>query len=448
MKKLISFAVAVLMLLTMAVPMAFAADHEVAGTAETKGSVVGLTVDGEAVTSSGDYIAKMGYDKPENGWTEVNSVAGFKAMSGKGGYFYLSADIDFETEIFTTSYIVSPKGEYVLDGCGYTLKNLKMETKGAACPFNVGASTPSTIKNLNVGESDKWASIIGAADSVSALAIANLTGTFSVDNVKVWASVKTTTSQVAGIVCYTGKSTTLSITNCEMNGEVIGENMDGYGSAGIATRCRGTTTISNCVNNATVYGNIAGGIYGRQADGVPTISNCVNNGTIVSKATDGNLASPTYVTNGISGSNKTNAKETNCVNTGMITYTQLYGTPTTVVPTGVNAPKAYLQETEEYMIGDESVTDLRFILSMKAEDFEAAKADLEFKVSFRLTDGTDISKNFNEIVAFETVETDDYIYNAADGVVFCGVIVTGVVKSEWERCGISYAGKTWTADNN
>lgn len=445
MKKLISFAVAVLMLLSIAVPVTFAADTDpvVTGKATTTGSVEGLAVNGEAVTSSQDYIDKMGYAEDDS-WiaiTEVSqiSAAFMKNDAGKcAGKYYLAGNITFTDAITfdssTAYYLLNPNdtsNPFVLDGCGYSILGLDMRNTASSALFMVSnGSTNVTLKNITFGSSTNHVKI----SANGAGGIFQPQGTFVVENMCIWADVTNSGTSGTGIFAgYTHRSANVSISNTEINGFVKYTGTGTAGTAGFITNSRGSVSITNCTNNALVDGGngTAAGFYGIHSGSYTpavSITGCVNNGTV---------ASAGATADAICTSTSTTVTLNNNFNTGMVTQV-VDGVKTTEVPTGINEPKAFIQ-----MSDGEETYDIRFILAMSEAEYTAAAESLSFKISFKMTDGKVYSKNFNEIVAFNSVVTEDETYNAADGVVFCGVIVTDVVDAEWTKCGISYGGDTW-----
>lgn len=546
MKKLISFAVAVLMLVTLAVPMTYAADHTVAGTASDVGSVVGLTVDEVAVTSSEDYIAKMGYADEGSGWAAITTVDGLK--NAVGGNYYIANNLVF-TE---ADNVCQPDQTYIckaiaadttIDGCGFTVTGIEM-TDVKAMLWYVAGSITFNLKNLSVGTESSMVTF-HAGSNVGFSALGNVDGKSYVNNVCVWADFTTTgDGQVGGFYGYGGNNSWIEITNSEMNGTISGTGATN--AAGFVAYNKGQTKLTNCVNNAditvtytgtatpivagfyvlhrswtgltncvnngdiTLVSDTGGGLAGFAVmqsgyqkafnckftncvnngnviqigngtftDGVAgiatfgtidknrtfTFENCVNNGTVAGYSSVGGIGATnanyhnrkvfnSCVNNGTVIANGGSAhgiyaalyafQEMNnmgsCTDTGMVTQL-VDGVKTTVVNSGVNEPKAFIQMTS----GSE-INDVRFILAMNEAEYEAAKNDLEFTVAFKLADGTVKARTMDVIVAFKQLtsnETTDVV-NAADGVVLCGVIVTDVPADAWTNCSISYNGNAWT----
>ena len=431
MKKILSFAVAVVMLLSLSIPMTYAAP-ETTGTASKVGSVEG---------GSEAYIAKMGYAEAGSGWTAITSVAQLKGISS--GNYYLSGDIEFQSGDHALGggserWATSEFGTITIDGCGYSISGWDY-TGTKAYLFKVKSGNTFILKNaifsdISINVTSGCISVLGVVD-----------GTAKVDNVSITADIYTTFTNyannngISGFFSYAGDKSNIEISNSEMNGSVTQDGQAGNtlnaGVTGFVAASRGAVTITNCVNNARIegYDVVAGIIASRENGDKKFIENCVNNGQIISTR-------ESKISNAFVGPNGTQAAKitvTDCVNTGMLT-SLIGGVVTTTVPTGVNGAQAFIQMTN----GAET-QDVRFILAMSEAEYEANKADLTFKVTFKV-DGQYLSMDLKVENVLTTVEGGDMIYNAADGVVLCGVIVEDVPTNEWTACALSYNGAMWT----
>lgn len=427
MKKLISFVVAVLMLLSIAVPVTFATDTTASGTeTKTVGSV------------EADYISKMGYADPESGWIAIDSYDDF-ALMANGGNFYLTQNVDFTGTNYAVVVSLNEDNTtpvtVTLDGCGFSIENLDLDggTTSHATIWDIWNNSTLTVKNLTIGSATRHATSNGVAGTSMFARVHS--GDCTVDNVCIWADV-TSDGNVGGFVAYSGRNRNVVIQNSEMNGSVeLSGTTTNCNVAGIAAATRSWVTIENCVNNADVTANAAGswagGImspynYNNRCSAI----SCINNGDIV------------YVggADAITGGKYTSAwlqLEGNA-NTGMVTKVVDNDKNIITVPTGIDAPKAFIQTTN----GTET-QNVRFILAMSEAEYEANKDNLTFKVTFKV-DGQYLSMDFNVIAVLTTVDCTDMTYNAADGVVLCGVIVEDVPTDAWSACRLSYGDNAWT----
>lgn len=564
MKKIISFAVILVMLLTMSVPMALAA-----GAPENVGSVDDQETYTPTCPDGGTLIA-------------VDNKNEFVNMTGgKDNYYYLTTDLTFTKEELVGKNAVWSKAKILnFDGCGHTISGIEINvTSGDVGVFN--QVDCGTIKNLNVEAtlittaSGKSGGLIMASKRTTTdgvrydvLELENIkvdinlkaskagglvgyseNGTINVKNCAVYGDIDTTswtagyghntgtggflgqtkkagtienstnnahvkggahvTGGIIGRVTYgyvikncvnnglvettvfndeapaggfVGMAETVSgkikteITDSINNGNVIGTRDAGGFVGGARNADKSPIYIDGCINNGTVIGgetakgNKLGGIVGEVTNSA-TVKNCVNNGSVMgavatAESTDSGIgaiiggAFSTDVSGTLNLTGNTNngaisnvggdsyvsalagnvatatVTSTDSVNTGMISKL-IDGKKTTEIPTGANKPKAFVQMTEG------EIQSLRFILAMSEAEYTEAAESLSFKISFKMTDGKVYSKSFSEIVAFKSVETEKEDFFAADGVVFCGVIVTDVISAEWTKCGISYGGDTW-----
>ncbi len=335
MKKLISFAVAVVMLLSLSIPMTFAADtHEVAGPATTKGSVVGLKVDGVKVTSSADYIAKMGYEDDEN-WTAITSVQQFKDELSNGGNFYIakplvfgaSDNVIYSGENEAICKRLTGTTETVLDGCGYSITGINFTNTKAMLFYLEKAENTLEIKNLSIGVEGNPV-VMDGGSKFGFSVLGNVNGKSIVDNVSIWANLSVTNpsagGNLAGFHGYAGPKATIQISNSEINGLITGET-DTYALnvAGFVAGSKGKVEITNCVNKATMTGSETAGLdmagFVANTSGNVKITNCENKATMTGsgKTKDLNMAGFVASTSGkVEIANCDNSAEINVTHTG------------------------------------------------------------------------------------------------------------------------------------
>ena len=253
---------------------------------------------------------------PVAGSVAISSVAEFERI-GTGNY-HLTKDLDFENKTYTDSIIKKLSG--TLDGCGFSIKNIKVSSSSADAGIIGEILNSGTVKNLVVGTKANPARVESTktGKTVAGLIAVAKCADVSVENVKIYTEVKSL-STAAGIIGYLAASNSASVKGCEVDGSiycntgataggVIGRIKDSvavrvedsvnlasvtlensttkWGVGGIiATAERGVTVI-NCVNKGDVStdANHAGGILGFMsisAEGHPvTIQKCSNYGTV------------------------------------------------------------------------------------------------------------------------------------------------------------------------
>lgn len=196
----------------------------------------------------------------------------------------LTADIDLGGEDWKPFEGPTVGDAYAgtFDGANHTIKGLSVNSTSSAGAGLFGTVCGATIKNLKVE------------------------GNVSASN----------SAFVGGIVGRTQTSATID--SCSFAGTVTSTKKSGSSNAtaGIVGKVnnKGTVTITNCANTATVNGNgnIAAGILGYGSSSKVTIENCYNTGAI----------SGQWYASGICGSSTNKVSSIrNCYNSGTITAT-------------------------------------------------------------------------------------------------------------------------------
>ena len=239
MRRILSIALAVLMLLSVATVGVFTVSAE-----------TGTDADANAVA--------------------INDATDFAMMDGNGSY-YLAADITVDT-----TYNKSFTGTF--DGRGHKITT--------SAPLFAQVSE-ATLKNLVID--GEYTDTATAADYIGMLAkvAENTVIDGVVSNVKVTA----TASNIAGIVGYVrgGTDTFIVMTNCVNNGAISSNT--GWAGGLIAGSDADKTVIENCVNNGEVKSVKADGVTTAttaagivavvtSSDGVFELVNCINNANV------------------------------------------------------------------------------------------------------------------------------------------------------------------------
>ena len=279
------------MLLTMSIPMAFAA-----GAPSTVGTVA----------DPGNYTT----DYPNA--TAISSADQFATEIVKGGYFYLTQDIDFAGKTYSE---LSPASSVYLDGCGKTLLNIDIAGTG---DFGFLRGFSGEIKNLNIGTETAPTKISVTGDAgKSAGFVRTLSGETTFRNVKIWVDYYTNNAQIGGFVGYA--NSTFNAINCEVNGVIdaadwVGGTPRNTGVAGFLGRTKQAVNISYCTNNAIIKGGKTptAGFVGRSTKDT-VIDNCVNNGNITTSAGHADATAA-----GIVAFYENSCTVSNCTNNGII----------------------------------------------------------------------------------------------------------------------------------
>ena len=171
-----------------------------------------------------------------------------------------------------------PNFNGVLDGNGYSIKNLYIKTKSSVIALISNINAQGTVKNLVIDNAYiEGNSTIGSIAGRNCGTISNCIS----QNAKITGSGKTTGTVIGGICGYNyakGK-----LINCVNKSEVISKyklcgGICGYSLGG---------NISNCTNYGKITGNAqVGGIAGDsegKKDNIVTVSDCINYGEINEK---------------------------------------------------------------------------------------------------------------------------------------------------------------------
>lgn len=234
--------------------------------------------------------------------TVVSSAEGLEAAmaANKAKTIYLSADIDLSGAAWAPVGTESAPFLGSIDGMGHKLVGLNAAGDYAALIAFAGANT--SVKNVVLEDVNIDSSKYGAA----VVAVGN--DNVVVENVTVSGVVKAA-SYAAGIVCLNSEKEDPSVTikNCVNNATVTSNR-----AGGVAAWMTGNSVIEGCVNNGDVTGAISAcGITNRIKG---SVKNCVNNGTIVGNGTEASA--------GIAGTQTAASSYEYCYNYGNVTTTK------------------------------------------------------------------------------------------------------------------------------
>jgi len=300
MKKIVSIALVLLLIVTM-IPMAvFASESKATDIVDTTGK------------AAGDKITLGGVE-----YTLIDSADDVAAMDGS---YYLMNDLELTANL-GNNFV----GNF--NGGGHTIT-----LNGATSVFGqwVGAGT-SLICNFTMASKDnatltcpQWGSPLGCYASKG--------GTFH--NITNNVNITGTGNYIAGIIGgHSLANGEIIITDCVNNGSItVGATK--YYHGGILGGLNGAgakATIDNCVNNGKITVTVEDGNHGYQGGifgGIPkncnnataTITNCKNAGEIDSKMCHvGGIVGSNYTSNGVTFTVE------NCENTGKITANKYAG---------------------------------------------------------------------------------------------------------------------------
>ena len=233
-----------------------------------------------------------------------------------------------------------PNFNGVLDGNGYSIKNLYIKTESSVIALISNINTQGTVKNLVIDNA--YIEGISTIGSIAGRNCGTISNCIS-QNAKITGSGKNAGTVIGGICGYNyakGK-----LINCVNKGEVISKyklcgGICGYNLGG---------NISNCTNYGKITGNhqvggIAGDSEGKK-DNIVTLSDCINYGEINEKynkeqngeiggivgcnykyseiincTNKANVIGASKKTGGITGLNYYNIKK--CLNEGLIETTR------------------------------------------------------------------------------------------------------------------------------
>lgn len=231
----------------------------------------------------------------------VNSVEGFAAAlaANETKTIVLAADLDLSEVAWTPAGTDAAPFVGSIDGMGHKLVGLNAAGDYAALIAFAGANT--SVKNVVLEDVNIDSSKYGAA----VVAVGN--DNVVIENVTVSGTVKAA-SYAAGIVALNSinENPSVTIKNCVNNATVTSNR-----AGGVAAWMTGNSVIEGCVNNGDVTGAISAcGITNRIAG---SVKNCVNNGTIVGNGTEASA--------GIAGTQTAASSFEYCYNYGNVTTT-------------------------------------------------------------------------------------------------------------------------------
>ena len=201
----------------------------------------------------------------------------------------------------------------VLDGQGYAIKGLYLNSKSSKTALVGILGATGVIKNLTVsGHIKSTDSSTGAFAGTCHGSIINC-----VNN----AEITTSAGLVGGIAGSVDKNDgdTISIINCLNTGKITA---GGGAVAGITGSLGEGCKLENCVNTGDVNSTSStgiGGIVGNMNDD-SAVANCVNTGDVAASTPNSKWGGANNV-GGIAGSASRNTTITNCVSTGNVTAT-------------------------------------------------------------------------------------------------------------------------------
>ena len=232
--------------------------------------------------------------------TTVSTAADFKAIFGVANEVKLAADIDLSGSEWTPVGTSTDLCKTNLDGQGH--KIIGLNVSGDYAGLIAYAAEGVTVKNVIFEDVKVESEKFGAA--VICVANENVT----VENVTVSGTVNCG-SYAAGIVCFNSydEDPSITIKDCVNNATVNGNR-----AGGIGAWVTGNSVIENVVNNGDVTGaTSAAGITNRIAG---TITNAKNYGNIVGNGTEASA--------GIAGTQTAASTFEYCFNYGNVTTTK------------------------------------------------------------------------------------------------------------------------------
>ena len=319
MKNLTKFFAATFLLLTLAMPSAFAQTSVWDGSAASWTQGSGTRLDPYLIESAQNlaYLAEM-----------VNG--GVNQYSGK--YFKLTVDIDLDSlewspiGNYNTSSAIF-KGNF--DGDNHSIDKLKINSSTLQYGGLFGYVDGSIFRNINIGGR------IVRSSATSICYFGSIAGyaysTVTIENCSNYGNVSSTAtssdpSHSGGLIGYAYSAVTIS--NCSNSGNVLSVNSGSQSSysGGLIGRANDTISISNCSNSgnvsstatAALYHPYPGGLIG-YANSTVSISNCSNSGNISGEkeTTYSGGSSETY-SGGLIGYVFRTATITKCFNIGNI----------------------------------------------------------------------------------------------------------------------------------
>ena len=259
---------------------------------------------------------------------EISDEAGFRAIKNNlAGNYKLVADIEFEEIVHLGAF------NGTLDGDGHTLTIQGEYSASSSYGMLFNTLLGATIKNIQIGtEEEPVRFSVGAISSGTNIGLLghNVSGGTVISNVDVYIdadlSGATKSTLIFGAFFPRSTADTTTITNCTANGKInVGTGGGTKSVAGFFGSLSGTAkskttasaTLTNCVNNVNVSGNMTGtlnaaGFVGTLGQyGELDIKNCVNNGDISDTNAAGSVGS-------MIGTKSGTATMTGCVNLGTL----------------------------------------------------------------------------------------------------------------------------------
>lgn len=206
-------------------------------------------------------------------------------------YIVLDSDIDLDSHEWTplgytgrSSSTMTTPFSGTFDGNGHTIKNLTSSTTASDMPAGlIGVANDATVKNVTVSGGH-----ISSSDSGAAI-VAVMLGTTEVSNCHS-EGVSISANGAAGGVVGRAYGISNTISGCTNSSTITlypgAAKTKVGGIVGIASAANSQTTISGCINTASVDGGAdgTGGICGYIGSNA-TLSNCINSGAVAQNST-------------------------------------------------------------------------------------------------------------------------------------------------------------------
>ena len=250
------------------------------------------------------------------GYTGIYTAEGLKNIrDNMRGKYILMNDIDLSgidwVPLEAPSTAIAPDFDGILDGNGYTIRNLSCTGESKAALFR---SNSGIIKNLALTGTVTLNNTRYLSASAAGLCSSN---DKTIENCTVAATItnagSTYTTQVAGISSYNFGT----ISHCRFTGTIqAGSGTEALGgwseitAGGIAASCFGTLTACEMTGNLILHGQVskvsAGGLF---AYGSSSLDQCRVTGTI---SLTGSAKNPTLVIGGLAGETGYQKQYTDC----------------------------------------------------------------------------------------------------------------------------------------
>lgn len=250
------------------------------------------------------------------GYTGIYTAEDLKNIrDNMRGKYILMNDIDLSgidwVPLEAPSTAIAPDFDGILDGNGYTIRNLSCTGESKAALFE---SNSGIIKNLALTGTVTLNNTRYLSASAAGLCRAN---DKTIENCTVAATItnagSTCTTQVAGISSYNFGT----ISHCRFTGTIqAGSGAEALGgwseitAGGIAASCFGTLTACEMTGNLILHGQVskvsAGGLF---AYGSSSLDQCRVTGTI---SLTGSAKNPTLVIGGLAGETGYQEQYTDC----------------------------------------------------------------------------------------------------------------------------------------